>query len=172
MWLPSICVLIIQGPAACHSCRHSQEGSDCVAECPSTKYPDSLGHCMPYHPFCDQAYGCTGPWPGLVEVQPGQNPDEYGGCYRCIFGQYQRDSDSCPTNCLDPNLETCPVGYYMNYCGRVRVCMCVRAYVCTYVFMHKPSSFSACQDFWVTRTTARYIVAHLVKIQYINRHLQ
>jgi len=90
-----------QGADQCDACRHVQDGPYCVAECPTSKYANASGICLPCHPNCTESAGCTGP---LDTVGP-------GACNSCALVHFD-DVDGLQTmRCLREDTE-CSSGFY------------------------------------------------------------
>ena len=49
------------GSNGCLSCKYVNDESNCLKECPASKYNDSNGHCQPCHDYCNNSCSGHGP---------------------------------------------------------------------------------------------------------------
>jgi len=98
-----LCVSVVchQGADQCDACRHVQDGPYCVAECPTSKYANASGICLPCHPNCTESAGCTGP---LDTVGP-------GACNSCALVHFDDVNGTQTMRCLREDTE-CSSGFY------------------------------------------------------------
>ncbi|VDI68897.1 epidermal growth factor receptor [Mytilus galloprovincialis] len=104
------------GPENCHKCKHNavtgtkKDGNmitKCLKECPEMFYPDHDRICQKCHDFCDD--GCSGPSDTVTD----------DGCKSCKIGIEGVRYGESKITCMDPNEESCPVGFYRHTVSRI-----------------------------------------------------
>ncbi|CAG2246712.1 EGFR [Mytilus edulis] len=104
------------GPENCHKCKHNavtgtkKDGNmitKCLKECPEMFYPDHDRICQKCHDFCDD--GCSGPSDTVTD----------DGCKSCKMGIEGVRYGESKITCMDPNEESCPVGFYRHTVSRI-----------------------------------------------------